>query len=203
MKNNEDFYSLNAEALADDYERVTFSDVHSGWYGMAPKEGSALDIGSGSGRDAAFLASTGLKVTAVEPSLRLRNLAKERHQNASIEWIADSLPSLRHVVGLNRQFDLILLSAVWMHIHSSDRLASLQVLAELIKSRGLIVLTLRHGPFTDNRAAFAVSFEEVNTLARHVGLTTELLADNSEDKLGRAKVTWQTVILRKDASRNA
>ncbi|WP_414829228.1 class I SAM-dependent methyltransferase [Alteromonas sp. H39] len=203
MNNNQDFYSLHAVALADDYERVSFPDVHSSWYDIAPKEGSALDIGAGSGRDAAFLASTGLKVTAVEPSEGMRHLAKERHQNASIEWTADSLPSLRNVVGLNRQFDLILLSAVWMHIHPSDRLASLQVLADLIKSSGLIVLTLRHGLFTDNRSAFSVSFEEVSTLARDVGLTTELLADNSEDKLGRAKVTWQTVILRKDTSGNA
>jgi protein-L-isoaspartate O-methyltransferase len=73
-----------------------------------------LDVGAGSGRDAAALARRGHHVTAVEPSAGFRAEAALRHAGLSIEWIDDGLPGLASLG--SRSYDLVLLSAVWMHV---------------------------------------------------------------------------------------
>lgn len=42
------FYSDNAEALAERYERVSAADVHRAWLGLLPHaKGLVLDVGAG------------------------------------------------------------------------------------------------------------------------------------------------------------
>jgi 2-polyprenyl-3-methyl-5-hydroxy-6-metoxy-1,4-benzoquinol methylase len=77
---------------------------------------SVLDVGAGSGRDAAWLAGKGYSVLAVEPSATMREEAQGRHAVPSIVWMDDRLPSLDAVLRLGAAFDLILVSAVWMHV---------------------------------------------------------------------------------------
>ncbi|MCY4198668.1 MAG: methyltransferase domain-containing protein [Gammaproteobacteria bacterium] len=62
-------YERDAEALAERYERIEFERVHCEVLELLPKAGaSVLDVGAGSGRDAAWFAANGYQVTAVEPS---------------------------------------------------------------------------------------------------------------------------------------
>ncbi|MGQ3357308.1 MAG: class I SAM-dependent methyltransferase, partial [Phreatobacter sp.] len=65
-------YAEEAENLARQYESVTFEEVHAPLLHLLPLSGRALDIGAGSGRDAAALAARGFAVTAVEPTAELR-----------------------------------------------------------------------------------------------------------------------------------
>ena len=53
-----------------------------------------LDVGAGTGRDAAWLARLGHEVVAVEPSAAMRAEAERRHPAARIRWIDDRLPGL-------------------------------------------------------------------------------------------------------------
>ena len=53
-----------------------------------------LDIGAGTGRDAAALAGMGHRVVAVEPTVALRDRAALLHPSPRIEWIEDYLPRL-------------------------------------------------------------------------------------------------------------
>jgi len=62
-------YEDNAAALADLYESVPAEVVHSVLADLIPRgPGVALDIGAGSGRDAAWLASFDYDVVATEPA---------------------------------------------------------------------------------------------------------------------------------------
>ena len=59
--------------LADSYEAVTPERLHGWLDGLLLDTGSLmLDVGAGSGRDAAWLAGLGHDVVAVEPSPALR-----------------------------------------------------------------------------------------------------------------------------------
>ncbi|REN11303.1 class I SAM-dependent methyltransferase, partial [Mycobacterium tuberculosis] len=69
-----------------------------------------LDIGAGSGRDAAALAALGHRVVAVEPTPELRAEGMRRHAALPIEWIDDHLPGLHRVQALGVRHDLILLT---------------------------------------------------------------------------------------------
>jgi protein-L-isoaspartate O-methyltransferase len=60
-----DWYNTNAPTLVVTYERLPAEQVHAWLIDLLPGPGArALDVGAGSGRDAAWLASRGLEVTA-------------------------------------------------------------------------------------------------------------------------------------------
>lgn len=97
---------------------------------------------------------------------------------------------------LQTKFDLILLSAVWMHIPASQRERSLRKLSSLLKPNGKLVISLRHGACHDERTMYKVSADELAQLASRFGLTYQLLTPEQQtDELGRGDVSWQTVLL--------
>ena len=111
------WYDQNISVVSPRYESVAAETVHRWLVDLLPNAPAlVLDVGAGTGRDAAWLASRGLEVIAVEPSGAMRAEAQRLHPSQSIQWIADSLPSLNHVLRLGLSFDMILLSAVWMHV---------------------------------------------------------------------------------------
>lgn len=196
MTANIEYYSTNAKALAEQYNSVSFESVHKDWLNEIPKEGMALDVGAGSGRDARYLAAKGLGVVAVEPALNIRELAQTYQVNNPIHWLSDTLPELSGVYKLQTKFDLILLSAVWMHIAPSLRERAFRKLSSLLKPNGKLVISLRHGQCQDERTMYAVSADELAQYASQFGLTYKLLTpDQAPDKLGRSDVSWQTVLL--------
>ena len=196
MTANIEYYSTNAKALTEQYNSVSFESVHKDWLDEIPKEGIVLDVGAGSGRDARYLAAKGLSVVAVEPALNIRELAQTYQVNSPIHWLSDTLPELSEVYKLQTKFDLILLSAVWMHIAPSLRERAFRKLSSLLKPNGKLVISLRHGQCQDERTMYAVSADELAQYASQFGLTYKLLSpDQAPDKLGRSDVSWQTVLL--------
>lgn len=155
----------------------------------------ALDVGAGSGRDAAWLVSMGYEVVAVEPSTGMRNEGVRRHSDDKIRWLDDRLPALSRVHELGLAFDLILLSAVWQHIAPNDRQRAFRKLTALLKPGGLMLMTLRQGPAPQDRPMHPVTLTEVEAFARGFGLEVFKVADQ-EDELSRADVRWTTVLLR-------
>ncbi|WP_258808119.1 methyltransferase domain-containing protein [Pseudidiomarina sp. CB1] len=199
MDDNITYYSRNAEQLAEQYDSLEFEQVHRDWLELIPSEGMALDVGAGSGRDARFLACNGFNVVAVEPAAQLREHAQkyDAYTPSScnpIHWLDDSLPELSQVHKLQTKFDLILLSAVWMHIPPSARQRSFRKLSSLLKPNGKMVVSLRHGASPDERTMHPVSADELAQLAQQQGLTFRLL-EKREDELKRQDVAWQTVLL--------
>ncbi|WP_020410239.1 class I SAM-dependent methyltransferase [Hahella ganghwensis] len=138
------YYNQNADQVFSRYQSLSFEAVHGAWLDSLPASpGNALDIGAGSGRDAAWLADKGWQVTAVEPADHLRKLAKEFHHQGSIHWVKDSLPSLTEI-GNRQRFDLILVSAVWMHLPPKEQAHGLDRLRQLLAPEGLLVITWRN-----------------------------------------------------------
>ncbi|MFS2016518.1 methyltransferase domain-containing protein [Massilia sp. CT11-108] len=189
------YYEQHATRLVTQYESLSFEDVHADLIGILPAPGSTvLDIGAGSGRDAAWLAAKGYDVVAVEPSEAMLAHARAKHTSSRIQWLSDSLPDLANVRRLGLSFDLILLSAVWMHIPPSDRQRALRKLATLLAPKGRIAISLRLGAPDTERAMHEVSLLELAGLAQQFGLRI-VHASDSQDKLGRSEVSWTNVVL--------
>ncbi len=143
-------------------------------------------------------------MTAVEPANALREQAIAYGQQQpgakyEIQWLADQLPNLAKVIDLQQKFDLVLLSAVWMHLTAKERALALPVLASLMAPDALLVLTLRHGDFSDGRSSYPVSVDEVfDLISQHqLSLSSVLITHLDADALGRSDVLWQTVVLKK------
>ncbi|MGW0854050.1 class I SAM-dependent methyltransferase [Streptomyces sp. NPDC002690] len=190
-------YAEAAEALVEQYESTTFAEVHREVVELYPERPSTvLDVGAGSGRDAAALSALGHTVVAVEPIAGLRERGRVIHAARPIEWLDDELPELRAVRALGRRFDLVLLTAVWMHLDAGERAAGMEALGRVTAPGGLVVLTLRYGPVPAGRRMFDVSVEETVELARGQGLSA-VHRSGRADLHGRSGVRWSTVALRR------
>lgn len=191
-------YGANAMALADQYESIEFADVHRDVLHLFPLRAcSVLDIGAGSGRDAAALARRGHNVVAVEPTAELRAEGMRRHAALPINWVDDHLPSLHRVRKSSVRYDLILLTAVWMHLDAAARKLAMAAVAELLADNGLVIMSLRHGPVPDGRTMFDVSAEETTRLAEGNKLRASFLKKRG-DMLGRDDVTWSFLVFQHD-----
>ncbi len=182
-------YGETAAALARQYESLAFADVHRDLVPLLPAPPArAIDIGAGTGRDAAALAALGHAVTAVEPTPELRDAARRLHAGAAIRWIDDALPDLAGVRALGERFDIVLLSAVWMHLDADERRAAMATVAALLAPGGVMSLTLRHGPVPAGRRMFEVSAGETRALAEALGLRT--LHDSTAAALLNGPEVW-------------
>lgn len=192
------FYDDNALRLFNDYQSIKFRDIFADVesYFLASR-GDALDVGSGSGRDSAALFKMGYKVTAVEPSDNMRNLAAENHKHCDITWVNDSLPDLRKITQSLKTFDLIIVSAVWMHLSEYQQERSLFTLFNLLSANGVMIITLRLGPAEPDRQISMVYTEDLVELSKKVGLTVEHISPVNTDSFNRPSVTWQKVVLSK------
>lgn len=189
-------YGEAAASLADQYESVSFDEVHREVLHLFPAQpSSVLDVGAGSGRDAAALAARGHRVVAAEPTPELRRLGERIHAGQDVEWVDDALPDLPILSSQERRFDLILLTAVWMHLDEQERTAAMANLVSLLGDAGKIVLSLRHGPVPAGRRMFPVSAQETVELAQRRALEVVHLA-HREDPHGRPGVSWTYLVLR-------
>lgn len=193
--NSTSYYDLNADNLITRYDGVDPSDVHADWAPAHLREepGFACDIGAGSGRDANWLAAKGWEVVAMEPS-SLRNLAVDR-SHPRVVWMNDTLPDLRNLRALGRRFDLILLSAVWMHVAPSDRERAFRILSELLSPSGLLVITLRRGGDAAENAARGfhdTSAEELLGYANRRAIA--LRSHSTQPDLTRPGIHWETLV---------
>jgi protein-L-isoaspartate O-methyltransferase len=189
-------YADEAEELFHRYESIPAAVNHRHILHLLPKPPSRiLDIGSGTGRDAAWFASLGHLVLAVEPTDALRVPAMALHPSPRIEWLNDSLPNLAHVQARGETFDLIMLTAVWMHLDEAQRRHAMPKLASLMRSGGALIMKLRHGPVPPGRRMFEVSAEETVRLAQLQHLRSVLILRASSDQEGNraAGVSWTSL----------
>jgi SAM-dependent methyltransferase len=193
-----DRYDEQADALAARYEAVSSEAVLAQVLSVITGEGAgrlALDIGAGTGRDAAWLASLGYQVVAAEPAAGMRRVGAALHGNAGIRWIDDALPALAQTHALGLSFDLVLLSAVWQHVLPTDRIRAFRKISTLLKPGGTLIMTLRNGPSPPDMDMYATSTIEIEGFAQSYGLVV-LRVESSADQSGRPGVTWEVMAMR-------
>lgn len=191
-----DAYDRKAEALVHAYEGVAAADVHTTLKDLIPPgPGLVLDIGAGSGRDAAWLASLGHDTVAVEPSAGMRRRGEMLHADRGLRWLDDRLPDLAATHRLGLSYDVILLSAVWMHVPPGHRARAFRKVATLLKPGGLILISLRNGPPDPERPMWPAPAGEIEALARAHGLAVVRSAV-TPDRHDRPEISWTSLCLR-------
>jgi SAM-dependent methyltransferase len=186
-------YADEAEDLFKRYEGIPAADAHRAVRHLIPAAPSrVLDIGSGTGRDAAWFASMGHRVVAVEPTDALRLPAMVLHPSPQIEWLNDSLPELALVRRRGERFDLAMLTAVWMHLDARRRQCAMPNLAALVREGGTVIMKIRHGPVPAGRRMFEITPKETIELARMQDLhpVLNLRTQSSQEQNRAAGVEW-------------
>jgi SAM-dependent methyltransferase len=186
-------YAEEAEELFRRYESVPAADAHRAVLHLIPTAPSRiLDIGSGTGRDAAWFAAQGHHVVAVEPADAMRLPAMALHPSPRIQWLNDSLPDLAGLRAHGESFDVVMLTAVWMHLDEAQRRRAMPNLASLVGAGGVMIMKIRHGPVPPGRRMFEVTPEETIELAQMQNLHPVLNArtESSQEANRLAGVTW-------------
>ena len=153
------------------FDTLSSAEIYAPVYDLLPKSPVRVaDIGTGTGRDAAWFARQGHTVLAVEPVRELREAGKTLHGSSSIEWLDDRLPRLV-LVQTRGQFDLVTLCGVWQHLDDGDRLIAVRSLARVTATRGTLIISLRHGPGAPGRRVVPVAPEETIEAACQAGFS--------------------------------
>ena len=167
---------------------------------MLPDQpGLACDIGAGTGRDASWLASKGWDVVAVEPCRELREPGEilsnsQTFKSGGVTWLDDKLPQLKKLRALDQRYQLILISAVWMHLRPDQHARAMRIASELLAPGGIIVISLRHGPDEEKRF-HPVSADELIRDAQNRALIPELISENVPDSK-RESLSWDYLVFR-------
>jgi SAM-dependent methyltransferase len=191
-------YAQEAPALLKMYESIPFEKSKERVLPLLPPPPARLlDIGAGTGRDAAGFAALGYDVVAAEPTDEMREGAKRLHAAAKVEWLDDGLPDLDVLRGRGDSFDVVTMTAVWMHLDEAERRRATSNVATLLRPRGILAMTLRYGPVPPGRRMFEVSTTETIALAAASGLDL-LVEEDAPTLLKRTvPVTWKRLVFRK------
>jgi SAM-dependent methyltransferase len=186
-------YAEEAEELFKQYESFPAAEAHQAVLHLIPQTPCrVLDIGSGTGRDAAWFADMGHRVIAVEPTDAMRLRAMALHPSPRIEWLNDSLPELPILRDRSEVFELVMLTAVWMHLDEEQRRRAMPNVASQVAPGGTLIIKLRHGPVPRGRRMFEVSPQETIELARDCDLRAilKLHRQSTLEQNRAAGITW-------------
>jgi len=134
------YYNTYASEVVRRYEAT--AEGMSSLFPFVFKPGeTVLEIGAGSGRDAARLQALGAEVDAVEPSAGLRQLALATHPELSGRvhdgFLPGGLPG-----EIREKYDGILLSAVIMHIPDAELFDTSFSLRERLTKGGKLLVSI-------------------------------------------------------------
>jgi len=191
-------YEQAAAELIPIYENLSPEIVLAPVLDYLPETGSeVLDVGAGPGTIAAWLASRGNHVTAVEPVSKFRTYGQKTYQHLSISWCNSHLPELTNSRPWRCCFDIVLGIGVLHHLNPPDQDRAIHTLSSCLKPSGRLILSLRHGPCPDDRPGFEISVEKVLHSAESAGVQVQHTFHRAsiQDGNRRAGVTWTWLVL--------
>ena len=197
------YYQANARSCVLRYERAEVGRLHALLRHLTQPGCRILDIGGGSGRDAAFLATVGCQVTYTDGCEDMVRAALERHPSLNEHARVAAFPLTPGDPLLSEQFDLVLCVALVMHLDDSDFRAAVAQMEHLTAAGGCAVVSYSAGRtgllgFRDRagRLFRERPDEDVISVFSLAGLIPECY-DIQEDALRRLKLRWTTRVFRK------
>jgi 2-polyprenyl-3-methyl-5-hydroxy-6-metoxy-1,4-benzoquinol methylase len=199
------FYARDAAACAARYEDADVHALHDILRSLAKKGLHVLDIGGGSGRDAAFLAGLGCCTIYTDGCKEMVDEAIRFHPELAHNSRVAVFPLSEDDPLTSESFDLVLCVAVIMHLGDTCLMQLASQLAELIAPGGHLVLSHSAGrrDVVNHRDQAGRFFRErpaadVRRVFEMAGFETERQTEDA-DGMGRDSIRWITHVLRKTA----
>jgi SAM-dependent methyltransferase/SOS-response transcriptional repressor LexA len=194
-------YDKHAEAFSTQYRAAEPEALHKLLMRWLPSSGSVLEVGCGSGRDAAFMAGLGLNVVATDGSagmldqarLQASTLSAETVSRLSFQHATFPLPSGHPL--LAEHFDAIVAVAILMHIPNPSFFDFAFQIRSLLKPRGRFICSFcagRESAESDPRLYVNREPGEVRLIFERLGFVV-LAQEDTEDSLKRG-IRWTTLV---------
>jgi SAM-dependent methyltransferase len=195
------FYNENADDLFSRYRSLQATDVFKDVIAHIPtKPCFVADIGSGSGRDTKWLAELGHTVISVEPSVGLRTKALSDGMPSNVVYVDSALPYLAGLDVFVKRFDLVICSAVWMHLDANERQTALARIYALLSDENdaRAVITFKVAPEEPGRAMHVLDADVIAEEFCAHGFTYVSTTLN-KDLMNRDDTRWYTTVLYKNS----
>lgn len=202
MSETLDYYDEHAQEVAANYEAVDFGEVRNRFIALLPHRAKIVDIGSGSGRDAAVLVDAGFDVQLVDGSSGLLREAERLHPELSGRTHRVALPG--SLPFDDESFDAVSAWAMIMHLERDELPVAFVEIARVCRPGAVFaysVNTQRSGLDARQRDDRGRHFtcmspgqwEQLHTAA---GFRTET-AEETNDIVGRSGIRWVTFVARR------
>ncbi len=198
-----DYYAAVAVERAARFEAAEVQVLHAAVLADCPPDGTALDVGCGSGRDVAYLVANGRDACGVDATPAMLAQARALHPECAARFSADSLPALASLG--DATFDLVTCFAVLMHVTAGEVLAALARLRALVAPGGALHIAVPELPEPDEAPLDGTEGGQrlflhhapagIRSALEELGL--ECSADLADaDGLGRRRRRWRALRFR-------
>jgi SAM-dependent methyltransferase len=195
------YYEEQAKSTAEAYEAVDFAPVMTTIMKYLPRSGQLLDLGCGSGRDAAFFLAQGYDVTALDGSEAMLREAAAYHPELVGRLLHHVLPEpLPFDKG---SFDILISMAVLMHLEKELLPEVFSEIARVIGVPGAVAYSANTrrpgldeaGNDDKGRHFTCLPAETWERLHSEAGLET-VAGWESDDIIRRPGIRWVTFVCR-------
>ncbi len=195
------YYDENAKGIAGRYEKIEFGDTQRRLLHVFAGRSAVLELGCGSGRDAAFLLSSGLDITAVDGSQAMPARVETFHPELKARLCHAVLPGrLPFADGV---FSGVYSLALLMHLKRDDLGTVFEEVGRVLSRGGLLFFSVSLERDDTNREGFdgkgrrftSLSASEWHELCVSSGFR-RLEFSASEDSAGRKGVGWGNFLYR-------
>nr|WP_319392322.1 class I SAM-dependent methyltransferase [uncultured Desulfobacter sp.] len=193
------YYEQHALNLAQRYESADVTQLHDFLLSGLKPGGRLLELGCGSGRDAAFMVSRGFRVLATDGSASMIEQAKRHHPELETHTARLKLPD-----GLSNEsgtYDGIYAVAVLMHLSTHELENTILKIHSLLAVKGRFIFSVparRDDVITNEfdskgRRFTALSSDKWTALCLKGNLRI-VRSMMSEDGLGRKGIGWMNCL---------
>ncbi len=199
------YYEQHAETLAQRYERADVSDLHRRLLETFNPGAKLLEVGCGSGREAAFLLSHGFEVEGIDPSHAMIDSAFSFHPELEGRLFQGSMPDeLPAPIVQDKHYNGIYAIASLMHLSKEQLLPTFQILYRMLHQNGRFLFSVplsrpdlaENGYDEKGRYFLLLSQAEWITRVESAGFHTVNTSTNG-DGMGREAIIWLTCVLEK------
>jgi len=199
-------YDRDASAIAARYETANMEAIHECLLKYLPKGGEVLEIGSGSGREVAYVLEHGYDVTGVDASAGMVRESIRLHPELQNRVFCSPLPLQTGSPLLGRKFDAIVSIATLMHIREHDLFECVTQIRTMLKPEGILFLSASLGRQKSigdrdeqGRLFIERPAEQIQLLFERLGF--RFIANHDTADVYHRKVKWFALIMQKAGGR--
>jgi len=196
------YYNSSAPELGARYEAAHMAKLHDILLEHLPGESRVLELGCGSGRDAAFLLEQGYDVAAIDASQEMLRTALERHPSLAGRLFQQVIPFPADSQFLTAQYNGIVSVATIMHIADCDLPTLASQVRDMLVPSGVLIIsasTAREGIVdsrdTDGRLFIERSPERLRSVFQSLGF--RLIREYQDADSFARGVEWYTVVMQR------
>lgn len=192
-------YEAQAAELCAAYRAAEPAAFYRVLHGFLHPGGRTADIGSGSGRDTAWLLAAGFAARGYDAAPAM--LAQARAAYPQAEFAEAALPDL---AGLDdASFDNVVCAATLMHVGRQDLISAVLALARVLRPGGRLALSYRAGQGADEREADGRLYTDLppgrlTLLLEAAGL--QVVDRLIQADVGRPQLEWTVILAEKGAA---